>query len=52
MQISNYKIYVDSCYYIVHKFKKFFFEKVIIPGALTHFQPMFLVVKTNYLVYS
>ena len=41
MQIINYKIYVDSCYYAVHKFRKSFFKKVIIPGALTHFQPMF-----------
>ena len=29
-----YKIYVDSCYYTVHKFRKSFFKKVIIPGAL------------------
>ena len=41
MQIINYKIYVDSCYYIVHKFKKSFFKKVIIPGALTYFSQVF-----------
>ena len=41
MQIFNYKIYVDSCYHAVHKFRKSFFKKVIIPGALNHFQPMF-----------
>ena len=41
MQIISYKIYVDSCCYAVHKFRKSFFKKVIIPGALTHFQPMF-----------
>ena len=41
MQIINYKIYVDLCYYPVHKFRKSFFKKVITPGALTHFQQMF-----------
>ena len=41
MQIISYKTYVDSCYYAVHKFRKSFLKKVIIPGALTHFQPMF-----------
>ena len=41
MQIINYKTYVDSCYYAVLKFRKSFLKKVIIPGALTHFQPMF-----------
>ena len=40
MQIINYKIYVDSRYYTVHKFRKFFFKKVIIPGA-NHLQDKF-----------
>ena len=33
MQIINYKIYVDSRYYTVHKSRKSFFKKVIVPGA-------------------
>ena len=41
MQIINYKIYVDSCYFAVHKFRKSFLKKVVISGALTHFKPMF-----------
>ena len=41
MQIINYKMHADSCYYAVLKFRKSFFKKVIIPGALTHFRPMF-----------
>ena len=41
MQIINYKVYVDSSYFAVHKFRKSFFKNVIISGALTHFQPMF-----------
>ena len=42
MQIINYKIYVDSCYYTVNKFRKSFFKKVIVPGALKrHLQDKF-----------
>ena len=40
MQIINYKIYVDSRYYTVHKFRKSFFKKVIVPGA-NHLQDKF-----------
>ena len=47
MQIINYKIYVDSFYYAVDKFRKSFFYKVIIPGALTHFQPMLTYIETR-----
>ena len=42
MQIINYQIYVDSCYYTVNKFRKSFFKKVIVPGALKrHLQDKF-----------
>ena len=42
MQIINDKTYVDSCYYTVNKFRKSFFIKVIIPGALKrHLQDKF-----------
>ena len=40
MQIINYKIYVDSCYYTVHKFRKSFFKKAIVLGA-NHIQDKF-----------
>ena len=41
MQIINYKIYVDSRYYTVHKFRKSFFIKVIVPGA-NHLQDKYV----------
>ena len=35
MQIINYKINVDSCYYTVQKFRKFaFLKKEMVPGTL------------------
>ena len=47
MQIIYYKIYVDSCYYTVLKFRKSFFKKAIVPGA-NHLQDKFAY-KTNSL---
>ena len=41
MQMINYQIYVDLSYYALRKIRKSFLKKVVIPGALTHFQKMF-----------
>ena len=61
MQIINYKIYVDSsyygkkikCYYTVHKFRKSFFKKVMVPCTLKrHFKISLLVFFLNIRLYS